>query len=256
MSTVQSNENVVPSTSKSMPEPSNATSNSEASSNVVSPWQVFPPPTLIKSTNARGRKPTKARLLTDNSFKNELIEVQQRKDAAQLKKEAAALKKAAKMVNNARSATISEKSVVKSRGRKKNAPDSVDAVVSPNSVVVKNRGSKRKAAVSIGRQQDVQVKQPRMKRPPKTPAKKQKLLQVEISSDDSSAEEYVQSDDSSEYNESDTPLVSDKCLYCQQTYESDISPNKWISCLLCNMWTHEKCTNMGQEFVCEHCRLF
>lgn len=287
-SIVQSNESIVNSASQSanVAQSLSETSPSEAISNVVSPWDVFPPPTLTKSKNPRGRKPTKARLLTDSSFKNELIEAQQRKDVAQLKKEAAALKKAAKIAINAQAGTTSDKRVVKSRGRKKKLPDSINSMVSPNSeepVIVKNRGRKkkvpnsidatvtpnseepvieknrkrkRKPALSTERQQNVQVKQPKLKRAPKTHPKEQKRSKKMMSSESSSDEEYVESDGSSEFNVSDTPLATDTCLYCKQIYESDISSNKWISCLLCDMWTHEKCTTMSQEFVCDHCRLF
>lgn len=76
------------------------TNENQTTPNIVSPWEILPPPTLVKSKNPRGRKPTKARLLTNSSFRDELIEVQQRKNVAESKKAAAALKKAEKMLNN------------------------------------------------------------------------------------------------------------------------------------------------------------
>lgn len=46
-----------------------------------------------------------------------------------------------------------------------------------------------------------------------------------------------------------------ECIFCNALFSEDIRGEKWIQCLMCEMWAHEECAGSDEaHYICDFCK--
>jgi hypothetical protein len=51
-----------------------------------------------------------------------------------------------------------------------------------------------------------------------------------------------------------------ECIFCHETFLNSASGDRWVFCMSCSKWAHEKCAGVGpiinDDFICDFCSVY